>query len=509
MPAIEPIDGLAAGVRCSLRAAVEADRHLTLGEPVAGVDRPLPQPGELVAQRQLAAKAVSILEFHKEGRLLASLPVAIETRVVRGLPLKLLVGVGDDFFDYLPLSVQDGVAFSELQPALRATLTEFGVDALLMSHLLPPLPSGCAQWETTFSNRRFIVSAAEDGWAALTRKDSLRRHRNRARKTLEYRVEHVCGRLPDSVLTQIAALHRERWAFDGIRSQFEDPARPSYYTACAERMLTTLVHDGEVLFAAHVGLRFGDTLIWHTPVINLRYLAYSPLEVLLLETLEECARRSVGVVDFGLGDEAYKARFSNSLRPVVNLLYPASLRGWAAHALMRLNILGRLRKRALLWRNWLRGLRSTASGTWLAAPQGGKAPGGAVVAEAAETITDFSRLVDVFRGAGWPLRREHYERMRQGQTFVCQDAGGASPVGVWCQTGKEFSFDRVRTFGDATTVAHDAQGGAAANQADLVSRLASASPAAVADGRWWVYLRADETALQAALKENGWSDTAS
>lgn len=503
MPAIEPIRGLVAGVRWSLRDAGEADRRSTLGEPVSGLDRPQPQPGELVTQRHLAGKAVAILEFDKDGRLLASLPVAFETRVIRGLSLKLLVGVGDDFFDYLPLSFQDGVTFSELQPALRAALRKMGVDALLMSHLLPPLPSGSAQWETTFSNRRFIASVAQDGWAALTRKDSLRRHRNRARKTLKYHVEHLCGRLPDSVLAQIAALHRERWAFDDIRSQFEDPARPSYYAACNERMLTTLVYDGESLLAAHIGLRFGATLIWHTPVINLRYLTHSPLEVLLLETLEECARRGIGVIDFGLGDEGYKARFSNSLRPVVNLLYPVSLRGWGAHALIRISVLEGGRRRALQWRNRLGSFFPTAAGTWLDAPRSGMATG----AVATEVITDFGRLVDVFRNAGWLIRREHYERIRQGQAFVCVDAETAHPVGVWCQKGTDISFDangRTRRFSEMTIVVYDAGGSAASNQADLIARLVSSPPSVFVGGRWVVYLRPGENALQAALRERRW-----
>ena len=65
--------------------------------------------------------------------------------------------------------------------------------------------------------------------------------------------------------------------------------------------------------AWNFGFRFLDSWFWYLPTFDLQWEESSPGSCLLrLLTEEACADRSVKRLDLGLGDEAYKERFSNA-----------------------------------------------------------------------------------------------------------------------------------------------------------------------------------------------------
>lgn len=479
----------------------------------AGADTPLPALHEQIARRAAVGGPMWLIEIRDGERVLAVVPGCVEERLVRGVPLRLLVTPGDKFFDYLPSPFGAGVGFAEVRQGLRRALGVVGADAVLLPHLLPPWPEGCERWLHPFTNRCFDAALSPTGWDGLTRKESLRRHRKRARRELAYRVEHIVGRLPADALARIAELHRERWAFDDQRSAFAAPSRCGEYMACAERVLLSLVYDGEALFAAHIGLRFGGTMTWHTPVINVRYLDYSPLEVLLLETVEECARTGVRVLDFGLGDEPYKQRFSNATRPVANLFLPGTWRGRLASALLRRSSLDGLRGRLLGQAQRFLGRRAEG-GEWLLPPARGEV---AVTraASAVEVVAGFSRLVDLFRAEAWPLRRSHYARLRRAEVFLAVRVGSDVRVGFWCRIGRTFPAGAESAEGSCATPTaflYDLTGCTAQTNESVRAALAMLSspgtldnllPAAAACPLR-VGLRRDQPGLRAALLAAGW-----
>lgn len=479
-------------------------------------DEPLPDLDEQIARHLATGTPVRLIEISDGEQLLALIPVLAEQRTVRGVPLRLLVTPGFDFFDYLPSPFRAGADFAALEDGLRRALALLDADALLLPHRLPALPHGAVRWQHSFANRYFDAALAENGWAGLTRKDSLRRHRNRARRELDYRVEHIVGRLPAETLATIAELHRERWAFDGKRSPFAVPSRPAEYMACAARALLSLVFDGRTLLAAHIGLRFGNTVIWHTPVINLRYLAYSPLEVLLLETAERCASTGVRILDFGLGDEPYKRRFGNATRQVVDLFVPHTWRGRLASFLLHRTSLNGLRQRLLVLKLRLGRGVTAERGDWLL-PVAGDEESLCRAAAGAEPINEFSRLVDLFRAECWPLRREHYERLRRGETFIAINVApkhGNLHAGVWCQVGAVFPAGTGRAerrFDLPTATLYDIAGCTPQSEEAVVPGLALllssgivrqlVPAAAAAEQR--IRLRRDEGMLRAALLAAG------
>lgn len=195
-------------------------------DAVATDAAPVPTLAEIVRQRQLVGQPVALLELAADAAGGVAWPVALEHRTLRGVPMTLIVAAGDDFFDYLPLPFPAGQGFSGVAPALRAAAASVGADGVLLPHCVAPWPADSARWRREYANRCFDVGLDATGWDALARKESLRRHRNRARKTLAYRVEHRRGPLPEALGATVAALHRELCRHVGPLADHRNRARP-------------------------------------------------------------------------------------------------------------------------------------------------------------------------------------------------------------------------------------------------------------------------------------------
>lgn len=68
---------------------------------------------------------------------------------------------------------------------------------------------------------------------------------------------------------------------------------------------------GNTLIAAHFGLRAGPVLCWWHTTYDESYHQYAPGLALILRTILEGKDQGVSVIDFGRGDQDYKAVFGN------------------------------------------------------------------------------------------------------------------------------------------------------------------------------------------------------
>jgi hypothetical protein len=393
---------------------VSADGRTVMVDPLAATETPtLAEQLGYLGAGGIAGWQLSFLAPDGDE---TPVPVELRRLSIRGVPLAVLCLAGYDLFDYLScgaIGLPEHVAVA----GLRNSALRLGAHGIFLQHLHGVVPPDFGRFAHPFRNRVFDVDVAERGWLALTNKESLKRHTNRARRTLDYRVEHRNADCDDALLEEIARLHVERWAFDGHASALADVRRLDQYRVSRRRWIVTVIRDGETLMAAHVGFRFGGTLWWHTPAINIRYLDWSPLQILLRETALECQRLGIRRLDFGLGDEPYKDRFANAEHPVWNWFIPASPRAWLAHRLLGMT---RLKGGLARCRRWWEGLRSrSGSGeTTVAFPaavvDNRPDPRGAELVEAG----DFATLVDLFRRSGIQVRRDEYDRLRSGQHFI-------------------------------------------------------------------------------------------
>ena len=76
------------------------------------------------------------------------------------------------------------------------------------------------------------------------------------------------------------------------------------------------LYAGDLLVAAHLGLRGRRVLHVWFPAYDARFEHYSPGLILLIEMAREAAARGIHRIDFGKGPERYKANFKSGDTPI-------------------------------------------------------------------------------------------------------------------------------------------------------------------------------------------------
>lgn len=397
-------------------------------------DSGVPDLSEWTRHVLASRRSAWMLEFRQGGRVAAAFPVCLETRRVRGIQLRTLSFPGYDFFDYLPLPLGE-VPARIWHAGIHRMCAYFGADAAYLNNLASAPAGGLAKFALPFSNLCF--DAADGGWDTLLGIQSIRRVVNKARRFYEYGVQSLDGLPPPDLFSTIAQLHIERWRYDGVTSAFVRPARRDEYLAHAERALSTIVFDGERVIAAHLGFVFGNRLLYHTPVINIEYLAASPLKLLIHETMAECAKRHLQVLDLGLGDEAYKRRYANAARPVWNLFIPRTVTGHLAFALLRENrVTGWKRRLSACGAEWVR-RRARPPRVLLLDPSPGQGPAPAPTAW--REITSFDAYVRTCRELAIAALRLDYERLRAGARCLFAMDGDKPLARYWVRSDTSWS----------------------------------------------------------------------
>lgn len=153
----------------------------------------------------------------------------------------------------------------------------------------------------------------------------LNNSRNRQYVTKLARIGHLRVRrlsTPQEVrdhLPRMFEQHVQRWAFAGVMSQFETPARRAFFATLAEELdpaqlhFTALELDDKPI-AYHFGFSYAGKFIFYKPTLDLDHWDDSPGTVLLLRLIEMADQVGLREFDFGVGGEWYKSRFTNGAR---------------------------------------------------------------------------------------------------------------------------------------------------------------------------------------------------
>ena len=114
--------------------------------------------------------------------------------------------------------------------------------------------------------------------------------------------------------------HIARFALNGLRSQFLEPDRCTFYEALIEELdprtelrFAVLELDGHPV-AYHLGFLQNGKFIHYKPTFDVNYWYCSPGDVLLLYLFKDAQETDIREFDFSVGDEAYKLRFTNHLQ---------------------------------------------------------------------------------------------------------------------------------------------------------------------------------------------------
>ena len=161
--------------------------------------------------------------------------------------------------------------------------------------------------------------------AAATRKKSLVRHEKHFARDGDLKVSHA-SKAPEILphLDHFFAQHKARWAGTESPSLFCDEKQQRFY-----RRLTELASEDHCLrftrieahtrpIAYHFGFCHRGSFLWYKPSFDIDLARHSPGEVLLRQLLLAAIAEDAHTFDFGLGDEAFKARFATHVRRVCN-----------------------------------------------------------------------------------------------------------------------------------------------------------------------------------------------
>ena len=125
--------------------------------------------------------------------------------------------------------------------------------------------------------------------------------------------------------------HIARFRSQGKSSSLEDPERRSFLahlgTLLSEHgsLRCSLLRIGDRAVAWHFGMAYSGKWFWYQPAIDQSLDQVSPGTYLLREVIRDAASDpDFTRVDLGLGDESYKAKYSNSMQQTLHFTLESS-----------------------------------------------------------------------------------------------------------------------------------------------------------------------------------------
>ncbi len=174
-----------------------------------------------------------------------------------------------------------------------------------------------------------LLGSTEERQAILQtvrRKDRERRGLKKMGQMGPVRLTHLTSKLTDSDLMPIFLAHISRFLATDRVSPLVLPERRAFLKELSRLLgqagwlkISQIEIDGQPV-AWNYGFHFCGSWFWYLPTFEIQYEHLSPGSCLLRLLLEEgCVDPSVSRLDLGLGDEAYKERFSNAVQPTRDL----------------------------------------------------------------------------------------------------------------------------------------------------------------------------------------------
>ncbi|MDO4818816.1 MAG: GNAT family N-acetyltransferase [Prevotella sp.] len=286
-----------------------------------------PSFAELNELAKVDAVELRVVIVKDNGIVKACLPCFIDNRRHHGLTVKIYSSYSGYLHDYQRYLCLSSVYAKELRTAIINDARHCSCDIVCIDSLLPGkvAPRG---FNLKSEVKIFDSTKSKNGWKELYIRKSVKRFEHDARKVGGYHVEIIDGYVEDELMRELKRLHILRWHFSGSSSAFESRNNRIEQYRChpENKHYLRILLNNEIL-ACHYGMKYGNTLLWHTPLINPKYLRLSPLRLLLAEEAKYCEANGFEKIDFGLGEEAYKDGYCHDIRQTLNFEYPLSFKG--------------------------------------------------------------------------------------------------------------------------------------------------------------------------------------
>lgn len=172
-----------------------------------------------------------------------------------------------------------------------------------------------------------IIEGRQQQALALVNKYSVTRHLRRINK--HGGIKFINLNKKDQILAYMDLFfeqHIERYRLKNMVSQFVNKDNRQLYIDLVEN----LDHTGWLLFsvllhkdkpiAFHFGFNYNNKIIWYKPTFSPSYRAYSPGTLMLKCLVEYAVEIQSSELDFTIGNESFKSRFSNCIRDNQNVV---------------------------------------------------------------------------------------------------------------------------------------------------------------------------------------------
>lgn len=259
--------------------------------------------------------------------------------VVRRFPprRRVLRFLGDgraDYCDFLTGGRKAQVLSTLLSAALKAVpwdVVEFG-SLPARSRTVPMVQDICRRMgystlaEDQHTCPTLLVAGHERAARRIANKPSLRRAVNRFARDGSLVFRHLTTMAEiEPYLEVFFDQHVERWAGSDSPSLFLIERNRVFYRALA----SSLAVKGWILFsvvefngepvAFHYGFDYGGAVLWYKPSFSLAYASRSPGLVMVRDLIEYAIDHGRRELDFTVGDEPFKKRFTNAISTTVRV----------------------------------------------------------------------------------------------------------------------------------------------------------------------------------------------
>lgn len=266
------------------------------------------------------------------GQIRGFAPLMAASTGGAGNALHFLADANSDYCDF----ASDGNRYAVLDTLVRYFAREHaGWDSLTLRNIPEQSPTLAALMTLCMKHglwphlsRRIaaprIVFAPDDREFKL--KYSVRRHCNRMERLgkVEFRILHDRRDLP-RMLDALYEQHVGRYQLKGEHSLFENTQFRSFYALLANELMDAgWLHFSELLLddqpiALHYGFKYNKVLTWYKPAFDITHRQYSPGTVLIKHLIDYASEHRLDALDFTIGNEPFKDRFSNAVNYNRNL----------------------------------------------------------------------------------------------------------------------------------------------------------------------------------------------
>ena len=171
-----------------------------------------------------------------------------------------------------------------------------------------------------------VIRGHQQAALKMLNKPSLRRRQNYFERIGKLSFRDLTKRAEiDVYLETFFNQHVARWTGTNNPSLFHDAANRSFYRDLASRLdgtqwlLFSVVDLDGVPIALHYGFDYRDTLTFYKPSFDPAFSWGSPGLVLVRHLIKRAIDEGRRELDFTIGDEEFKRRFTNTVRKTVNV----------------------------------------------------------------------------------------------------------------------------------------------------------------------------------------------